>query len=281
MKTGHSRFSDDGHPASHSGCTALVIYISDDNRVFVANSGDSRAVLCRNGDAVDLTVDHKISVETETERIRSAGGVIINGRVNGSLNLTRAIGDLSFKSDSSLPPEKQVITANPDTSVFEINFESDDFIILACDGLWEVMKSQEVVDYVLHGLQGVRGCGSLSPTGTTDGISPKSSPASSVSILPVTLSELLGNILDVACSEDVGKTEGVGGDNLSTILVDLRPGKPLVTLDRVSKSSDPFLTKPSGLKVFEFRSGSSSGDEFEDMEWECRIEKLDEADFPN
>jgi serine/threonine protein phosphatase PrpC len=191
---------------------------------------------------------------------------------------------LSFKSDPSLPPEKQVITANPDTLVIDLNFDTDDFIVVACDGLWEVMKSQEVVDYVLHGLQGVRG--GTSPRGGTtvasnrEEDSPKSSPASSASLLPTSLSELIGNILDVACSEDVGLTEGIGGDNMTCILIDLRPGKPLVPLDRVSKSSDPFLTKPSGLKAFEFRSGSSSGDEFEDMEWECRIEKLDDADFP-
>jgi len=286
------RFAHDGHPASHSGCTAVVLYISHEGGLYVANSGDSRAVLCRNGDSLDLTVDHKVTVESELDRIRSAGGVIINGRVNGSLNLTRAIGDLSFKCDPSLSPENQVITAIPDTQKIEIDFDSDDFIILACDGLWEVMKSQEVVDYVLHGMRGIRG---FSPTSATmtgvslAGFAEESdppSPASSASLVPTCISELLGNILDVACSEDVGKTEGVGGDNLSCILIDLRPGKPLVNIDRVSKSGDPFLSKPSGLKAFEFRTGTCDDDDdgfdgFGDQEWECRIERIDESDFPN
>ena len=263
------------HPAYNSGCTALVVYIDEKtSKAYIANSGDSRAVLCRNGDAVELSTDHKVTLQSETDRIVAAGGVVLNGRVNGSLNLTRAIGDLAFKGDPNLSPEEQVITANPDVTVIDINTDTDDFIVIACDGLWEVMKSQEVVDYILHSLQGIRGCSS--PIGG-DVPSAPSSPTSSSSIMPTSLSELIGNILDVACSEDVGKTEGVGGDNLSCILIDLRPGKPLVNLERVSKSGDPFLNKPSGYKAFDFKSVSSSAssDGLDDMEWECRIEKLE------
>lgn len=263
------------HPAFNSGCTALVVYIDHTlSKIYVANSGDSRAVLCRNGDAVELTTDHKVSLQSETDRIVAAGGLVLNGRVNGSLNLTRAIGDLAFKGDTNLSPENQVITANPDVSVIDINLDTDDFIVIACDGLWEVMNSQEVVDYILHSLQGIRG--GSSPTGG-DVPSAPSSPTSSSSIMPTSLSELIGNILDVACSDDVGKTEGLGGDNLSCILIDLRPGKPLVNLERVSRSGDPFLKKPSGYKAFDFKSASSSAssDGLDDMEWECRIEKLE------
>lgn len=263
------------HPAFNSGCTALVVYIDEKaSKAYIANSGDSRAVLCRNGDAVELSTDHKVTLQSEADRIVAAGGVVLNGRVNGSLNLTRAIGDLAFKGDPSLSPEDQVITANPDITVIDINPDTDDFIVIACDGLWEVMNSQEVVDYILHSLQGIRG--GSSPTGG-DVPSAPSSPTSSSSIMPTSLSELIGNILDVACSEDVGKTEGVGGDNLSCILIDLRPSRPLVNLERVSRSGDPFLKKPSGYKAFDFKSVSSSAssDGLEDIEWECRIEKLE------
>ena len=263
------------HPAFNSGCTALVVYIDEkSSKAYIANSGDSRAVLCRNGDAIELSTDHKVTLQSEADRIVAAGGVVLNGRVNGSLNLTRAIGDLAFKGDPNLSPEDQVITANPDVTVIDINPDTDDFIVIACDGLWEVMKSQEVVDYILHSLQGIRG--GSSPMGGEVPSAP-SSPTSSSSIMPTSLSELIGNILDVACSEDVGKTEGVGGDNLSCILIDLRPGKPLVNLERVSRSGDPFLKKPSGYKAFDFKSASSSAssDGLDDMEWECRIEKLE------
>ena len=265
-----SRLRVPSNPAFNAGCTAVVVHI-DSNTVTIANSGDSRAVLCRNGTAVDLTVDHKVTLESEIERIAAAGGMVLNGRVNGSLNLTRAIGDLAFKSDSSLAPEHQVITANPDLRTVELDPESDDFIVIACDGLWEVMTSQEVVDYVSHGLRGIRNDFPASPDSTS-------------SLPPASLSELIGKLLDIACSDDVGRTEGLGGDNLSCIVVDLRPDLPLANLDRVSKldSSGEFTLRPKSYKAFEFRAAGSStpgsSEEFSNTEdWECRVERLDEA----
>jgi protein phosphatase 1G len=62
--------------------------------LYVANAGDSRSVLSDNGKAVELSFDHKPDNEEEMERIENAGGQIINGRINGGLNLSRAIGDL-------------------------------------------------------------------------------------------------------------------------------------------------------------------------------------------
>jgi serine/threonine protein phosphatase PrpC len=270
-KTGGVRIvASPSHPAFNTGCTAVVVYVHE-NTLYVANTGDSRAVLCRDGEAIDLTTDHKVTLDTEVERISKAGGMVINGRVNGSLNLTRAIGDLSFKSDMSIPVEGQVISAVPDIRKFELIPETDDFIVIACDGIWEVMTSQEVVDYVSHGLRRIRGGG---------GEDPKSLQTAS---LPSSISELTGNMLDLACSDDVGRTAGIGGDNLSCIIVDLRPGKPLSNLDRVSKCSEgPFILKPSKYKAFEFRSGhsSSDSDDFGDLATcEARIEKLEDDEM--
>ena len=250
-----------------TGCTAVVVYI-DKTTVTVANTGDSRAVLCRDGMAVELTTDHKVTLRSEIDRITAAGGVILNGRVNGSLNLTRAIGDLAFKNDLSLAPEKQVITANPDITKIDLDPNTDDFIVIACDGLWEVMTSQEVIEYVSHGLHAIRG-------------TPASPSASVTSILPSCLSDLIGRMLDIVCSDDVGKTEGLGGDNLSCIIVDLRPNKTLSNLDIVSRCDnvDPFVVQPESYKAFEFRTGSSEGADFTDGDWECRIEKLDDSNF--
>lgn len=60
----------------------------------MANAGDSRCVLCRAGKAVDLSIDHKPEDEAERNRIEKAGGnVTVSGRVNGGLNLSRAIGN--------------------------------------------------------------------------------------------------------------------------------------------------------------------------------------------
>jgi protein phosphatase 1G len=262
------------NPALNAGCTAVVVHILG-NVVTVANSGDSRAVLCRDGSAIDLTIDHKVTLESEIERISAAGGLVLNGRVNGSLNLTRAIGDLAFKGDASLPPEDQVITANPDVRVIEVNPEFDDFIVLACDGLWEVITSQEVVDYVSHGLRSIRGDLSASPD-------------SNLSKPPTLISEVIGNMLDLACSDDVGATEGLGGDNLSCIVIDLRPDQPLSNIDRVSRfesSTEGFVLKPKSYKIFEFRSksgSSSSSEAFRNTEdWECRVEKLEKDSPPS
>ena len=79
-------------PGSDSGCTAVVALLRKDELV-VANAGDSRCVLCRDGKAIDLSIDHKPEDDEERRRIEGAGGkVTADGRVNGGLNLSRALG---------------------------------------------------------------------------------------------------------------------------------------------------------------------------------------------
>ncbi|XP_071742507.1 probable protein phosphatase 2C 60 [Rutidosis leptorrhynchoides] len=134
-----------------SGSTACVAVIRN-NQLVVANSGDSRCVLSRKGQAYNLSKDHKPDLEIEKERILKAGGFIHCGRVNGTLNLTRAIGDMELKKDKSLPPEKQILTANPDIHTVEL-CEEDDFLVLACDGIWDCMSNQQLVDFVLDQLK--------------------------------------------------------------------------------------------------------------------------------
>lgn len=84
-------------PGSSSGCTAVVALLVDQD-LFVANAGDSRCVVCRDGKALDMSVDHKPEDAEELLRINKAGGrVTLDGRVNGGLNLSRAIGDHAYK----------------------------------------------------------------------------------------------------------------------------------------------------------------------------------------
>lgn len=66
------------------------------------------------------------------------------GRVNGSLNLSRALGDMEYKRSRNLPPEQQMVTAMPDIKVIDLQ-KGDDFLILACDGIWDVLDHQEVL----------------------------------------------------------------------------------------------------------------------------------------
>jgi len=101
------------HPV-HAGATAVVAVIVG-KTITVANAGDSRAVLCRNGIAFPLSFDHKPLHERELTRIRNAGGFVNHfGRVNGNLNLSRSIGDLKYKQVPGIAPSDQMITAEPD-----------------------------------------------------------------------------------------------------------------------------------------------------------------------
>ncbi|KAB8300177.1 hypothetical protein EYC80_000403 [Monilinia laxa] len=109
--------------------------------LYTANVGDARIVLCRNGKALRLSYDHKGSDENEGKRVANAGGLILNNRVNGVLAVTRALGDAYMKD---------LVTGHPYTTETVIQPDSDEFIILACDGLWDVCSDQEAVDLVRH-----------------------------------------------------------------------------------------------------------------------------------
>lgn len=160
---------------SFQGSTACVIKLcqvpvmSEDGRfrsvLISANVGDSRALLCRRGKAIDLTRDHKPNDPIERRRIESLGGNVVwcgqrdtdgnpiirnklggySGvyRINGNLALSRAIGDRS---------EKPLVSAKVDIEQWELNAETDEFVVLATDGLWDVWSSQGVVDFCRHKL---------------------------------------------------------------------------------------------------------------------------------
>ncbi|XP_028121662.1 probable protein phosphatase 2C 60 isoform X4 [Camellia sinensis] len=87
----------------------------------------------KQGFAYNLSRDHKPDLEAEKDRILKAGGFVQYGRVNGSLNLARAI-DMELKQNKSLPAEKQIVTANPDVNTVEL-CDDDEFLVIACDGI--------------------------------------------------------------------------------------------------------------------------------------------------
>ncbi|KIY46212.1 protein serine/threonine phosphatase 2C, partial [Fistulina hepatica ATCC 64428] len=106
--------------------------------LYSANVGDARGVLCRGGKAVRLTYDHKGSDKYEAKRIMDAGGFVMSGRVNGVLAVTRSLGDSSMK---------EFVVGAPYTTETEI-CDDDEFLILACDGLWDIASDQAAVDLV-------------------------------------------------------------------------------------------------------------------------------------
>jgi serine/threonine protein phosphatase PrpC len=128
------------------GCTACISLITD-SEVVVANAGDSRCVLGRKGTAIEMSNDHKPNLESEKQRILKAGGTVEDNRVNGVLNLSRSIGDFDFKLDKKLKNDQQLIISTPEVKIEKISEETD-FIVIACDGLWEVWESQKVVDFI-------------------------------------------------------------------------------------------------------------------------------------
>ncbi|KAJ3700667.1 hypothetical protein LUZ61_004372 [Rhynchospora tenuis] len=118
----------------HVGSTAVVAILGPRHLV-VANCGDSRAVLCRNGSAIPLSSDHKPDRPDELQRIQAAGGRVIywdGARVFGVLAMSRAIGD------SYLKP---FVISEPEVMVTETT-EQDECMILATDGLWDVVPNE-------------------------------------------------------------------------------------------------------------------------------------------
>ncbi|KAL3694107.1 hypothetical protein R1sor_007758 [Riccia sorocarpa] len=127
-----------------SGSTATTALLMDGGtRLIVANVGDSRAVLSRGGKAVDLSVDHEPQKPEEREMVESKGGTVsltMAGiyRVDRKLAMSRAFGDSDMKKHLSVHPD-----------IWDQKLlEDDEFFVIASDGLWHVMSSQQVVDYV-------------------------------------------------------------------------------------------------------------------------------------
>jgi serine/threonine protein phosphatase PrpC len=221
------------HPI-HAGATAVVAVITG-KILTVANAGDSRAVLCRrrnrsrdgntnntgtdgniNGNNADddghyafpLSYDHKPSQTHELNRILCSGGFVNHfGRINGNLNLSRSIGDLKYKQVPGIPPEDQMITAEPDIMQIVVEDE-DEFIILGCDGIWDCLSNEQAVNFVMERIQ----------TKT-----------------PV---EIGTEMLDTIISDDPRITQGIGGDNMTIMIIDLQTSKRVRRRSKNTSSDD-------------------------------------------
>lgn len=134
-----------------SGSTGTCCFVTP-THLIIGNTGDSRTVLCQGGKVAFSTVDHKPGDAKERARIEQAGGTISDDRVNGDLASARSFGDFRYKVDPSLPPSRQQITVLPDVTILDRTAE-DQFLILACDGVWDVMTNLEATRYVLTALK--------------------------------------------------------------------------------------------------------------------------------
>lgn len=114
----------------------------------VANAGDCRAVLCRKGEAFDMSEDHRPIYPSEKRRVEELGGYIDDGYLNGVLSVSRALGDWDMKFPGSPSP----LIAEPEFRQMFLT-EDDEFLIIGCDGIWDVMSSQQAVSLVRRGLR--------------------------------------------------------------------------------------------------------------------------------
>jgi len=187
------------------GSTAVMAMVECDGpphlgppaRIVVANLGDSRAIVCRGGEAVPLSEDHKPEAPTERERIEKAGGCVRRVgpcyRIDGwGLNLSRALGDFHYKAREDLLPSEQKVSVKPDCHYLEVS-ENDEFLFLGCDGVFELYSSEEAVESIRSRLQ-------------------EGKP----------LWQVVEEFVDDCCSENLALTAGRGGDNVSAMVVLLK-----------------------------------------------------------
>jgi serine/threonine protein phosphatase PrpC len=123
------------------GSTACVLVLTPTD-AWVANVGDSRAVLRTRNRTAELSVDHKPDRPGELRRIRECGGYLTRGgdgcyRIMGGLNLSRAIGDWAARP---------MVIATPDVVHHRRRIRADAYIVIASDGVWDVMSNAEVTD---------------------------------------------------------------------------------------------------------------------------------------
>lgn len=133
-----------------SGTTALAALVVG-RSLLVANAGDCRAVLCRRGKAIEMSRDHKPSCNSERTRIEESGGYVDDGYLNGQLNVTRAIGDWHMEGMKACDG-RGPLSAEPEVMTMDLT-EEDEFLIIGCDGIWDVFRSQNAVDFARRKLQ--------------------------------------------------------------------------------------------------------------------------------
>ncbi|KAJ0971716.1 hypothetical protein J5N97_019675 [Dioscorea zingiberensis] len=201
------------------GSTAVVAVVGP-NRIVVANCGDSRAVISRGGVAIPLSVDHKPERPDELARVEAAGGTVVHWhgyRIFGVLATSRAIGDFCLKP---------YVIAEPEVMVVDRTYK-DEFLILASDGLWDVVSSEKACRVVRRYLSG-RSARVAPPAGRVQ--------------RRHTVTEAATLLVEIALSHG-------SGDNITVVVVelkklDVRRGSVIV----LPKVKPPSPTLPSSIE---------------------------------
>jgi serine/threonine protein phosphatase PrpC len=176
-----------------TGCTACVCLIDTKKKIaYFANSGDSRAItIKKNNEIKAITKDHKPDDQKEKERIYNAGGYIVESRVEGILNLSRTIGDLQFKKDTKLSADKQKVTSTPD--VFNENIKELKYIVIGCDGIYDCMSNNNLGKFILNEIKKTN-----------------------------KISDTITKIMHKNVATDIYANDGIGGDNMTCIIIEIK-----------------------------------------------------------
>jgi serine/threonine protein phosphatase PrpC len=164
---------------SDAGTTAIIVMLTP-SHIICGNLGDSRAILRRNqkdigNTTICLNTDHKPNLETEQERICKAGGIVLGGKIEARLAVSRSLGDFDFKHKPSIlqaaanlnqdndatisgeyiKPEDQMVSSYPEITTLSrthgdltADYYNDKFLILASDGVWDVLPNEKCVDLI-------------------------------------------------------------------------------------------------------------------------------------
>lgn len=139
--------------AGNMGTTANILMMKN-NYIYLANVGDSLTVIYKNGQAIRLNQEHKTTLPSEYTRINKSGSKIMNNRIEGRLNLTRAIGiynitlgDLTFKNNQDLKFYEQAVIAYPEITKLKLTKDIE-FIMMGCDGVWDCVDIQKLCEHI-------------------------------------------------------------------------------------------------------------------------------------
>lgn len=208
-----------------AGTTAICVLIKD-RKIYCGNVGDSRSIASVRGRVQNLSYDHKPNNELEAKRIVAAGGWVEFNRVNGNLALSRALGDFVFKKNEDKKAEDQIVTAYPDVHVRELTADHE-FIVLACDGIWDVLSNEEVLEFVRSRI--------------AQQISP----------------EIICEQLMTRCLAPDCQMGGLGCDNMTVVLVCFLNGEPYEKLAERCKMAPLSLSEANNLNNNNVHSGTA------------------------
>ena len=158
-----------GVQLERSGSTGVVVLLTP-HHIICANAGDSRAILSTKNEVLPLSFDHKPSNDVEVTRVENDGGFVRSGRVDGDLAVSRSFGDFGYKncsersaqqsfngtrgrSVSSLfgkiaGPKDHRVTVHPDILVHTRDPYNHEFVVLACDGIWDRLTNKDCADLI-------------------------------------------------------------------------------------------------------------------------------------